>query len=594
MRCSFKTLAIGFSLLFGGALAQAEPLRFTILHTNDLHSHCESFREKGHEQGGMTRLVTLLRQLRTPQSIVVDGGDIFQGSLFYQTYHGEIEVEVLNRAGFDLGTIGNHEFDDGPANLALQLSKARYQLINCNLDSSAQPELGKCFKPWAVRELSGQKVGFVGAMTPDLESLANHLEGVKIQRVNGDWIVPVRQAVAELTAQGIDKIIMVTHCGVNYDREIAEKIPEVDIIIGAHSHTRLDQPIDISHADGSHCLIVQTGCYCRTLGQFDLAFDGQGRVEVSNTRYKVHDLSEEVPEDPELKAYLASKSGPFEAAREDLHSVATVTFEAEWGLTDSPLGDLITDAFAAYGRQHGAPIALHNRGGIRANLEAGPVRKDLVEAVLPFDNKLCLADVRGEKLRKVLQQSLQGERLNHYLEIHGLRYGYNPNTHRLLFVEAQDMSGRWRALQDKAEYRVAVNDYNLGGAEGFDFGKPRRIENTGKRLSEFLISFVRSHPRISPPPGGRIVPLVLQARLEQGFLRLDGVPKGARVNFYQGKGEGLERAQNGSILPLIAARPLRLSPQADGRYALPPGVQWVSAEATQDQQRWLSNPVRVR
>ncbi|MFN8608155.1 MAG: hypothetical protein U0931_11530 [Vulcanimicrobiota bacterium] len=78
---------------------------------------------------------------------------------------------------------------------------------------------------------------------------------------------------------------------------------------------------------------------------------------------------------------------------------------------------------------------------------------------------------------------------------------------------------------------MAVNDYNLGGAEGFDFGKPGRVQNTVKRLSEFLIGFVRRHPRISPPAGGRIVPLAVQARLEQGLLSLEGVPQGAQLSF---------------------------------------------------------------
>jgi 5'-nucleotidase/UDP-sugar diphosphatase len=573
--------------------AEPAPLRLTILHTNDLHSHCESFREAGHEQGGMTRLVTLLKQLRTPQTITVDGGDIFQGSLFYQTYHGEIEVELMNRAGFDLGTIGNHEFDDGPANLASQLAKARYQLINCNLDTSAQPELGKHFQASTIRELGGQKVGFVGAMTPDLEQLANHLEGVKILRVNGDWLVPVRQAVDALRAQGVDKIIMVTHCGVNYDREIAEKIPEVDVIIGGHSHTRLDQPIDVAHADGSHCLIVQTGSYCRTLGQFELAFDAQGRVDVPNTHYRLHDLSEAVAEDAELKAYLQSKSAPFEAAREDLHSIATVTFEDKWGLEDSALGDLITDAFAAYGRQHGAAIALHNRGGIRASLQAGPLRKDLLEAVLPFDNKLCLVEVPGAQLRKVLQQSLQGERLNHYLEIHGLRYGYDPDSRQLLFVQAQDLQGRWRLLRDDTQYGVAINDYNFGGAEGFDFGSSKLKQNTGRRLSEFLVDYVRSHPTISPPPGGRIVPLSLQARIERGGLRLSKLPAGAKVSLYQGSGPGLETLKDGKLVALSAARPLAARVGADGCYRIPKGVSWVEAVASRGGQRWLSHPLRI-
>lgn len=506
-----RTLPL-FLLLCSPVLA--EPLRLTILHTNDIHSHDEPYRERGRNIGGMARISTLLKQLHSEggNQITLDAGDIFQGSPFYQFYHGEVEVELLNRAGYDIGTIGNHEFDDGPVNLARQLKRARYQLINCNLDTGGYPELSACYVPSAVREFGGEKVGFIGAITPDLEILANHLEGVKVQREKGDWLVPLRREVERLQAQGIDKIVLLTHCGVNWDEEIARGIPAVDVVIGGHSHTRLEEPIDIPHPDGSHTLIVQADCYTRCVGKFQVAFDAQGRVDVPSCQYQLLDVTDKIPQDPQITAYLEEKGKPLAARLEPLGSEAATHFEDKFGdlYWDSPLGDLVTDAYADFAAQYGATIALHNRGGLRSRIEAGPLTRGQLEAVLPFDNKLVIAEVTGAQLKKVLEHSLAAEPGSRFFDVHGLQIGYKPQSpegHKLTFARVLTPKGKWEALRPQGRYRVAVNDYNFGGGEGYDFGKSPVIASTGKRLSEFFIRYARSHPKLSVVSPARIAPL---------------------------------------------------------------------------------------
>src|SRR5689334_8392804 len=129
--------ALAVSLIMpglGAFAADSGEFHFTILHSNDIHAHDEPFLERGKEVGGVAKIATLVQQYRKeiPNVVVIDAGDIFQGTSFFKFYHGEIEVEMLNRAGYDIYTIGNHEFDDGPDNLAKQLKNAKFAVINSN------------------------------------------------------------------------------------------------------------------------------------------------------------------------------------------------------------------------------------------------------------------------------------------------------------------------------------------------------------------------------------------------------------------------------------------------------------------------------
>jgi 5'-nucleotidase / UDP-sugar diphosphatase len=585
-----RSLLLG--CFFGLAIGHAEPapLRLTILHTNDLHSHNEPYRERGRNLGGMARITHLLQQMRAQggNTVTLDAGDIFQGSPFFQLYKGEVEVELLNRAGYDIGTIGNHEFDEGPVNLAKHLKNARYKVISCNLDTSKYPELTACYTASAVREFEGQKVGFVGAITPDLEGVANHLEGVKLVKDNGDWLGPIRRAVADLKTQGIDKIVLLTHCGVDSDRELAAGVPDVDLVIGGHSHTRLETPVEVARPDGSRCLIAQADCYARSVGKFDVAFDAQGRVDVAQTRYKLLDVTDAIPEDPSVKAYIEEKAKPLARSREDLHSRAAQHFEDvlddyRW---DSPLGNLITDAFASFGRRHGAPIALHNRGGMRSRIEAGPLTRGQMEAVLPFPNRLLIVEVSGAQLKKVLEHSLAGDRSGRFFDVHGIKLAYKPEQpdgKKLVFVLTQDLHGRWQPLRSDSTYRIAMNDYSFGGGERYDFGKSKVLLDTGERLSEFLVAYAKSHPVLGATKPSRIVPLQLAARRVKDELYVRGLPPGAVVTLWQGAGPGAESVAGGVPVPLQAPRPLqaRLLRRSGGEavWRLPAGVRWVAVVA---------------
>ena len=513
-------LLIAICLLTFRALAADQPapdLRFTILHTNDLHAHDDTFVDRGRNVGGMAKIAHIIRSIRAhnPNVVAIDAGDIFQGTPYYKFYHGEVEVEMLNDAGYDLYTIGNHEFDDGPENLAKQLKRAHFDIISSNLDASKLPELAALIKPSVVKTIKGQKVAFIGAIVPTLAEVSLKTEVVKVKATGDQWMDPIKEEIARVKAQGIDKIVLVTHVGVELDKQLAQ-LPDVDVIIGGHSHTRLDKPIVVHHADGSDCIVVQTGSYGRALGKLDLDFDQHGKVKVASTDYRLINITDRIHDDKDVQKYLAEKEKPFAKMRTTVDGVAITDFDNSFKRFpgDSPIGDLIADALAEGGSQYGATIAFQNRGGIRGRIERGPITEEKVDEILPFENHLLVATVKGSDLKKVLENSVAGSLGAKFLDVHGIKFTYDaskPPMQRIVTAETEGADNTWKPLSDSADYRIAINDYSFKGGEGYDFSHASDIKDTGRRLSAYLGDYLLHHKKVTPATPGRITAVGLPA-----------------------------------------------------------------------------------
>lgn len=546
-------------------------LTFTILHTNDLHSHDESFSEHNQPVGGIARIAQLIRSIkaRTPNTIVIDAGDIFQGTPLFSLYKGEVEVELLNRAGYDIFTIGNHEFDEGAGNLAKQLSKAKFTIISCNLDSVAQPALASLFKPSVIRLINGQKVAFIGAMTPDLEQISLKTDGVKIKTANREslatiddlsWIEPIKTEVAKVKSLGINKIILVTHCGVDRDRQLAANLPDVDVIVGGHSHTRLSKPILYKHADGSTTLITQTGCYGRALGKLNLTFDSVGFLVLDKSNSNLIDISGRLPEDQSIKAYLKEKAEPINALNKDIVATAIGDFNNHFRKLpgDSPLGNLICEALVEAGKDYGATISFQNRGGIRANLEKGPISEAKVQEILPFDNKVVFATLPGSTIRALMERSISGKRGDTYLDFTGLKFIYDPTKeagHRILFIQAINQDGTWHDLKDDGQYRIAVNDFSFNGGEGYMFAGAQDIVKSTNTLAQVLSEYLKRHKTVAPHSCACVVPvsenlLTVANRNNGRCLQINAPKPGSKITLVVGQELGIGTIFGSQLIPV--------------------------------------------
>lgn len=252
--------------------------RLTLLHTNDTHSRIDPFGPGSGNltgMGGIARRATLVKQIRraTPNVLLLDAGDVFQGTPYFNQYRGFLDFKLMSMCGYDAGTLGNHDFDLGVEGLVAAMAEARFPFLNCNLDPKGAPALAARLHPWIVKELPGVRVGLTGVCVDfkGLVSAENH-RGV-------DWHDPVaalRPIVRHLReVERVDLVVLLSHLG--YDRQgdaiddlsLARLVPGLDVIIGGHTHTFMDAPVTVANAEGETA-IFQVGFGGVNLGRMDL------------------------------------------------------------------------------------------------------------------------------------------------------------------------------------------------------------------------------------------------------------------------------------------------------------------------------------
>ena len=222
----------------------------TILHTNDFHARFEPISKydsgcseennaEGKCFGGSARLVTAVAdaRARSNNSILVDGGDQFQGTLFYTYYKGKLAAEMMNKLGYDAMTVGNHEFDDGPEVLRGFMDAVDFPVLMSNADVSKEPLLADTLAKSTVIEKGGEKIGLIGLTPEDTDELASPGKNITFS----DPVAAVQGEVDKLTAEGVNKIVVLSHSGYLVDQRVAEGTTGVDVIVGGHSNTLLSR-----------------------------------------------------------------------------------------------------------------------------------------------------------------------------------------------------------------------------------------------------------------------------------------------------------------------------------------------------------------
>ena len=255
----------------------------TILHTNDVHSHIEAFGPNDARfpnMGGVARRATLIEKIRqeNPNTLLLDAGDIFQGTPYFNFYGGELEFKLMSKLKYDASTIGNHDFDNGIDGLYAQLPNAEFPFICSNYDFSNTIMNGHT-QPWKVFVKDGVKIGVFG--------LGIELEGLVTKKLykETEYLDPIETA-QEMTRllkkeKNCDLVICLSHLGYEYkdnkisDLKLARKTENIDLIIGGHTHTFLDKPTVETNKAGKKVLINQVGCYGLYLGRIDFYLDDE-------------------------------------------------------------------------------------------------------------------------------------------------------------------------------------------------------------------------------------------------------------------------------------------------------------------------------
>ena len=455
----------------GALLAPADNL--VILHTNDTHSQLDP---NDNDLGGILRRKVLVDSVRAeqPNVLLIDCGDMVQGTLYFSIYKGEAEREMMNNLGYDIQILGNHEFDNGIEPLAHEWSLLNADKITSNYDLRDTP-LDTIFKPYTIKEFAGKRIGFLAINLDPKGMIADfntgglkYLDGIKAANSIAWYLKHVER---------VDEVIALTHVGYDSanpptpsDRDLAQASEDIDIIIGGHSHTTIDPAAAktpeyyVKNAAGDPVLVVQTGSKGLYLGEITLDLDSM------RPSYRLIPVDSRLDNriDSEAAALLAKYRKGVDALK--MEKIGKMAQEMPHG--SHLIVNWVADVMLEKGKEltdRNVDVALVNKGGIRRGLPAGHITKEHILTMLPFDNKLVVMEIKGSDLKAAFDVFAQrnGD---------GISAGFNPAE-----------------IDPDRTYTLVTIDYLANGGDYLTtLPNGKVIARSALRLDETMIDYILS------------------------------------------------------------------------------------------------------
>lgn len=520
--------------------AQDESFELALMHTNDTHANLDK----------VAKRATAIKEVRAknPNTLLVDAGDVLTGTLYFTQFQGQADLNFMNAIGYDVMTFGNHEFDmgiseDGHKVLADFIKSAKFPFVSANVDFSkdplfkdlqkggytATPEDGNIYSG-IIKEVNGEKVGFFGLTTMDTPDISSP-EAIEFQ----NYLAKAQEAVAAFEAAGVDKVVAVSHLGyddnpaIDNDQELAKLVDGIDIIVGGHTHTKLEKPVlvteDENKAKKDPTVIVQAYQYNDFLGTLDVDFDENGVI----TGYAGELISiTDKAADAETAKALKTYSDKIDEVKNQETGAVAVNALPNPRISDSngdgktsvrnsetALGNLIADGMLDKAKEFNPAtvISVHNGGSIRAAIDQGPITLGEVLTVLPFGNTLATMKLTGAEIKEALEHSVNQapKESGGFLHIAGMKFTYDsskPAYERVLKVEVEETEGVFTPIDDAKEYVVATSIFTARGGDGYDtFAKAfddGRVIDLGFSDWENLRDYVQKLKEVNPTIEGRI------------------------------------------------------------------------------------------
>ncbi len=481
--------------------ASPQTARVVVAHTNDLHTHFAPNRapwlDGAPDIGGFAALGAHLADLRSrdPDLLYLDGGDVLTGTpLMEFEVHGArggAMLDFLQAAGCDAWVVGNHEFDMGWENAAAMVAASPVPVLSANLDSPTQagsPAM-PALRDHVVLESGGLQIGVFGLTTKGLPHLASAATLAHIDL--RDPIETARAEVATLEPQ-VDLIVALTHIGVDADRALARAVPEIDLIVGGHSHTALKQPV----REGT-TWIVQAGSYTRQLGLMELTVR-DGAITAATGRLidlRPEDLPAAVPEE------LAALEARWTAAVAERFTMQVGMLTGDLlrkGRGESAMGRFAADVVRAAAE---ADLGLYNRGGLRADIAGGSVTVGDLYQVFPFDNEVVRFEVTGAQLAQLASKTARSwdEDSGFGLLWSGLRVEWGSDEPTTL--KPEDITVAGAPVTADARLTLATNSY-IAEQWKYFLGFEPEVTRQGQTVRAAAVARFEAGP-VEPPADPR-------------------------------------------------------------------------------------------
>lgn len=508
----FLALVMAFSLAIpAGAANWDDDLtgHIVILHTNDVHGAIDNYAsvaalKDAYEAAGA-------------QVLLMDAGDFSQGSTSVNVSEGATAVELMNMAGYDVATTGNHEFDFGYANLKTLMEQAEFPILAANAFTAegelAMDEANTTF------QLGDVTVGVFGLATPETATKAHpaKLEGVTFL-AEDELFACAQEQVDELTAAGCDYIICLGHLGIdaestgNRSIDLLENVTGIDVFIDGHSHSTQSDIAEETNGTGmvGDTVLTSTGTKLESVGVVDIAADGT--IDASTISMEELNATEGFTPDQDIATRVSEINAQIEEDMGQVIGTSEVDLDGvreNVRASETNLGDLITDAMLWQAGQDNEEVdaAITNGGGIRASIAAGDITKKSVNDVLPFGNTLYVVELTGAELLEALEASTYctPEPVGAFPQVAGIEFTINtgaaydagenyPGTTyaepaSINRVTIQTVGGQ--AFDADATYTIVTNDFlAAGGDTYYAFSAAESGYDTGISLDQVVMDYI--------------------------------------------------------------------------------------------------------
>ncbi len=429
----------------------------TLLHSSDVHGRLDPVKSCGKEnQGGLAKRASFVKDMREQENnlLVLDSGDYFQGTIYYDLYGGKESARLMPHAGIDAMALGNHEFNADEAGLRELMQLANTPFLCANIDFS-DDYLKQQVKPYIIKEVEGEKILIIGVTTPDLMSMT------KSRSIKVHDAAPIVQKIAEEVEH--DYLIVLSHCGYAYDKKMLSQSPAIDLILGGHDHYSLMY----QSPDGA---IIHNGCYGTQVGV--LRID----TEKKSVEAQLVPMDEDIAHDENIDKEMQVINARVDALKAQKVAHAAITIQGEEKEIESQqtnLGQLVLKSMSTAFYDFDAVIVQAGSIRIYRDLQGDISYTDVMQ-ILPFKGMLVCGQLRGSELKSILKKGEKsGEGYLHYY-----------------LKESR--------IEDEKLYRVITNDYLGAGKDGYEeFLQMQNTETSMQDCFEILYQFLKENPHIS-------------------------------------------------------------------------------------------------
>jgi len=475
----------------------------TILHTNDVHGRLEPINyESFNNVGGFAARANIIEKIKSENNdvLTLDGGDFAQGTMFFKFFKGIPEIKFMSKVGYDAIELGNHEFDKGIPVLQKMVETSKTPILCSNIEFLHNKNLQKKVRPYLIKKYNGFNVLVIGVIAEDLKVLVGDYQSFEVKS-------PVETVKEIIKKQGVnaDLVVVLSHEGVSEDLKLAKAVPEIDVIIGGHSHTFLKQPEKVYHGK-NYTLIAQSGEFGVDLGKMDINFK-DGKIINYNYKQILVDGSRQ-------DEYFAGKIAKLSKKINKISNQKIGEIASPIDVRKDLLKKQLTNGgvFVLKSVKEKYPqvnAVLINSGAIRSNkiIDIGDFKKSDIFELYPFDDAIVLSKITGKELKSVLETSSLGlpYQSGSFLQTLGINYSVNTkNSPQILSSDGLrivkegdrvfDVKINGKPLEDNSYYTVATNDFIFNGGNGFSqFKNSVGVIHTKIPVQTAIIDFVKKN-----------------------------------------------------------------------------------------------------